>query len=138
MAHMEKRGSCLCGAVTLTLEIEQPVVSACHCATCRKWGGGPLLVVEGKAARFNSERNVRVYASSEWAERGFCSECGTHLFYRLKSADMYAVPAGVLEGEDSWRFESQVFIEAKPDYYCFANQTRELTGEQLFAEFGQS
>lgn len=136
MADREKHGSCLCGAVTLTLHLTAATLSACHCATCRKWGGGPLLAAEGTAAQFSGEQHLRVYASSQWAERGFCAECGSHLFYRLKRGGLYAVPVGILDGEEAWRFDSQIFIDAKPDYYCFANQTRELTGEQVFAEFG--
>lgn len=138
MADLEKHGSCLCGAITLTLHLAEPTISACHCTICRKWGGGPLLVAEGEDAHFTGEQHLRVYASSDWAERGFCGECGSHLFYRLKSGGLYAVPVGVLDGDVAWRFESQIFIDAKPDYYCFANQTRELTGEQVFAEFGQT
>ncbi|MCW2291749.1 hypothetical protein M2262_001799 [Pseudomonas sp. BIGb0408] len=135
MAHLEKHGSCLCGAVSLTLHVTATNVSACHCTTCRKWGGGPLLVVEGETAHFTGQRHVRTYASSEWAERAFCVECGTHLFYRLTNGGFYAVPVGLLDGDENWQFESQVFIDAKPAYYCFANQTRELTGEQLFAHY---
>jgi hypothetical protein len=40
---------------------------------------------------------VRTYASSEWAERGFCSQCGTHLFYRVIKGEFYAVPVGLLQ-----------------------------------------
>jgi len=32
---------------------------------------------------FAGEENVAVYKSSDWAERGFCKQCGTHLFYRF-------------------------------------------------------
>jgi len=47
------------------------------------------------------------------------------------------VPVGLLDGYDDWQFDSQIFVESRPAYYCFANQTRELTGEQVFAEFEQ-
>ncbi|TBU88305.1 GFA family protein [Phytopseudomonas dryadis] len=138
-ATQEKHGRCLCGAVGISISTAQLTVSACHCATCRKWGGGPLMVVESETPpRISGEQQVRVHASSDWAERGFCGQCGSHLFYRLKAGGFHAIPVGLLDGDEAWRFELQVFIDAKPAYYCFANQTRNLTGEELFAQHGQA
>jgi len=33
--------------------------------------------------------------------------------------------------------DSEIFIEEKPAWYCFANQTRQLTGAEAFAEHGE-
>ncbi|MGH8639654.1 MAG: GFA family protein, partial [Burkholderiales bacterium] len=81
------------------------------------------------------EDNVSVYASSAWAERGFCRQCGTHLFYRLKQGPRYFVPAGVLGDGEPWAHTHQRFIDEKPDFYSFANPTTNLTGAELFAQF---
>ena len=32
-------------------------------------------------------------------------------------------------------FDHQVFIDEKPDYYSFANETKDMTGQELFAMF---
>ena len=32
-------------------------------------------------------------------------------------------------------FDHQIFVDKRPDYYCFANKTREQTGAEVFAEF---
>ena len=45
-AHNHARGTCLCGAVTVSVSQPAASVGACHCRMCRKWGGGPLLAVE--------------------------------------------------------------------------------------------
>lgn len=82
-----------------------------------------------------SGRQPSVHDSSAWAQRGFCGQCGTHLYYRLKAQDAYAVSVGVLEGDEAWQFDEQIFIEQKPAWYCFANQTRELTGAQVFDQY---
>lgn len=134
--EMNQGGTCLCGNVSLSAKPKSRHVGACHCAMCRKWGGGPLLVVDCEALTIEGDEHVGVYSSSDWAERGFCKACGTHLFYRLKEGGLYAVPVGVFDGDNDWELVQQVFIDSKPDYYSFAEQTRNLTGEELFAQFG--
>lgn len=41
-----KKGSCLCGSVTLKVQIESETFDVCHCSMCRKWGGGPAFTVD--------------------------------------------------------------------------------------------
>jgi hypothetical protein len=106
---------------------------------CRKWGGGPLLAVEcGSAVRFDSTDAISVFNSSDWAERGFCSKCGSHLFYRLKKEGHYVVPAGLLDGGEQWHLDQQIFIDEKPSFYAFANTTKNLSGAEVFAQYGAS
>lgn len=133
---MEKQGKCLCGASRFTVEIDAMSVNACHCGMCRRWGGGPLLAVHCSSALSWQGDRPSVYESSDWAERGFCSRCGTHLFYRLKADGSCAVPVGVLDDDSGWQLDLQIFIEEKPAYYCFGNQTRMLTGEEAFQALG--
>ena len=126
-------GRCLCGAVSLAFTQSAPVVGACHCSVCRRWGGGPFLSVEGhEAPTIKGEEHVSIYSSSDWAERGFCSRCGSHLFYRLKSAPFYAVSAGLFAASGDWPLKLQVFIDQKPANYSFSESTRTMTGEEVF------
>ena len=127
------QGNCLCGAVTLHLRHKKPSMSACHCSICRRWSGGPFMTLEcHEAPQIDGIEHVSTYASSEWAERGFCSRCGTHLFYRLIKNEFYAVPVGLFEEGVNWPFKLQVFVDQKPSNYQFANATREMTGEEVF------
>jgi hypothetical protein len=129
-------GKCLCQKVGFTVSEVKPHVDACHCSTCRKWSGGPLLAVESDSeVAFTGEAHITVFDSSEWAERGFCSNCGTHLFYRLKNTTHYAMPVGLFEGAENFTFTTQIFTEEKPSYYDFANKTKMMTGEEVFAAF---
>jgi hypothetical protein len=130
------KGSCLCGAVNLSTTSINPHVAACHCSTCRKWGGSSLLAVEcGRDVSFSGEENIGVYPSSDWAERGFCNKCGSHLFYRLKENNHHYIPVGIFDNSKDFVFDLQVFIEEKPEYYSFANETKNMTGSELFAMF---
>lgn len=133
-ATTTRHGQCLCGAVRLTANKASNSAGACHCGMCRRWTGGPLLAVDcGTDVTIEGEADVAVYPSSDWAERGFCRVCGSHLFYRLKGNGQYMVPPGLLDGD--FVFDHQVFIDEKPAYYSFANETENLTGEELFAKY---
>lgn len=134
-----KSGRCLCGAVSFTSSSLSTRVSACHCAMCRKWGGGPFMEVDcGSDIDFEGVDAIKVYNSSDWAERGFCQHCGSHLFYRLKESRQHMVPVGLFDQQDDLVFENQVFIDKKPSYYCFSNNTEEMTEAEILALFASS
>ncbi|MGI3132031.1 GFA family protein [Halopseudomonas pachastrellae] len=140
MTHAKPlEGRCLCGAVSVSAILSHRDLGACHCTTCRRWGGGPLLAVECEdQVTFSGEAQIGVYASSDWAERGFCKVCGTHLFYRLREQAFYALPVGLFDEQQGWDLNREVFIDQKPSYYGFAQPTLQLTGEELFALHGAS
>jgi hypothetical protein len=132
----EAKGSCLCGATRFTAKKVSENVGACHCGMCRKWGGGPLMAVDcGTEVSFEGEENISVYNSSEWAERGFCQQCGSHLFYRLKGSQQHMMPAGLFDDKENFIFKAQVFIDKKPSFYSFANETAEMTEAEIFAKY---
>lgn len=135
-SETEHHGTCLCGAVRVAAKTKSNSIGACHCTMCRKWGGGPLFSVECESeVDFEGAEHVSTFNSSEWAERGFCQKCGTHLFYRLKQEGHYAIPVGLFDGGDEWRLTEQIFIDQKPSFYSFAEKTKELTGEEAFAQY---
>lgn len=133
---IKANGSCLCGATRTTAKNVSKNVGACHCGMCRKWAGGPLMAVDcGTDVSFEGEENISVFDSSDWAERGFCSKCGSHLFYRLKESNQYIMPVGLFEDDNRFVFDHQVFIEEKPSFYRFANETKDMTGAEVFAKY---
>ena len=135
----KQTGSCLCGAVRFTKNNPNTKVGACHCSMCRKWGGGPYMEVNcGTDISFEGEDSISVYNSSEWAERGFCKNCGSHLFYRLKASQEHMVAAGLFDDQEHFVFESQVFIDKKPSFYSFSNKTKDMTEAEIFEMFGSS
>ncbi|RMF24872.1 MAG: GFA family protein [Cyanobacteria bacterium J083] len=130
------KGSCLCGAVKLSTTRVNKHLGACHCRICRKWGGSALLAVECRSeVNFSGAENIGIYPSSAWAERGFCRQCGSHLFYRLKQNHQYYIPVGIFENSEDFIFDHQLFIDHKPAYYTFANETKNMTGAEVFAQF---
>ena len=132
----EKKGSCLCGEIRVVAKAASKLVGACHCKMCAKWAGGPLLAVDcGSDVSFEGHENISVFNSSAWAERGFCKMCGTNLFYRLKDNNQYIMPIGLFNDCEGVVFDHQIFIEEKPSFYSFANETKNMTGEEVFAQF---
>jgi hypothetical protein len=133
------KGQCLCGAVQISTPSKPQRVGACHCTMCRQWSGGPFLGIDcGSEVVFDGADNIGVYESSEWAERGFCRQCGSHLFYRFKQDNRYFVPIGLLETCEDVVFDHQVFIDEKPEYYSFSDKTHNLTGAEVFAMFAST
>lgn len=130
----KKQASCLCGAVVLQVGSLANVFTACHCDMCKRWGG-IWVAVECNDVSINSPGDIHVYSSSEWAERGFCKLCGTHLFYKGKDADSYFVPVGLFPETEVFEFNRQIFIDRKPDYYCFSNSTQELKESEVLEQF---
>ena len=117
---MNGTGQCLCGAVKFTATDVESRVHACHCSVCRKWSGGPGLAASVGSVSFEGEENISRYGSSEWAERGFCSICGSNLFYLLKPS-RYIIEAGLFDEQD-FELESEIFCADKPGWYEFAGE----------------
>ncbi len=129
-------GRCLCGAVGFKVTVVSQKLVACHCNMCRRWGGGPLFAVDcGTDVKFAGENEIGRFDSSQWAERGFCQRCGTHLFYHLKQSGQYLMPVGLFDDPQGIVFDSQVFVDEKPDYYSFSNVTHDMTGAEVFAKY---
>jgi len=128
-------GKCLCGAITVTAPNKQEI-DACHCSMCRRWGGGPALgLAVGPDVKVDGVDKLKTYRSSDWAERAFCGECGSHIYYKLLPTGDFFLPAGLFQEGMEFEFKEQIFIDRKPGYYDFANQTLNLTEAEVFAKF---
>jgi hypothetical protein len=71
----------------------------CHCRMCQKAFGGyfaPLASVPLTDFAW-LKGTPGVFHSSEAAERGFCRDCGTPLFFRYVDRDRIAVSLGSLD-----------------------------------------
>jgi hypothetical protein len=89
----------------------------------------------GSDVQIEGIEHLKVYQSSDWAERAFCGDCGTHVFYRLLPTQEHFLPAGLFQDVTDFEFTEQIFIDQKPSYYDFANQTMNLTEAEVFAKF---
>lgn len=128
-------GHCLCGTVTIKATPSMRHVEACHCDMCRRWGGIAFLSVQcGSNVRFAGKDHIARYRSSDWAERGFCTKCGSNLFYRFIPADNYSFPAGLFDDLGGMTLTEEIFVDEQPGYYSFAQDTLRKTGAEIMAE----
>lgn len=81
-------GSCLCGAVRFHAELPSKWVAHCHCSLCRRAHGAAFVTWVGMEATRctidDGRETLRWYASTPSAERGFCSHCGSMMFFRAE------------------------------------------------------
>ena len=111
-------GGCQCGAVRYALYAE-PDVGICHCRMCQKATGGLFLASAGvPLAQFAwTGGQPAVFQSSSVAERGFCRECGTPLFFRYLAKDTIDVTIGSLDDPAAAKPASQVGVESRVPWW---------------------
>ncbi len=127
-------GGCLCGAVRFSAEPKDRTMGVCHCSMCRRWSGGVYMAVECEGGvAIDDETAVGVYRSSGYGERVFCKACGTSLMWRMQDGSHHSVSAQAFDDPSLFEFTSEIFIDEKPGNYAFANQTRKMTGAEVFA-----
>ncbi|GAA4043181.1 GFA family protein [Parerythrobacter jejuensis] len=102
---------------------------------CRRWCGSAYLAVQSDGrAEFTGEEHIGRFQSSDWAERGFCTRCGSNLYYRFLPTGAYSFLAGLFDDLGSMELGDQIFIDEKPHYYDFAQDTPKKTGAEVIAE----
>ena len=130
------KGSCLCGACTLTATPKSMKMGACHCSMCRKWSGGVLLAFDCSGSVEIAEGSpVGSYRASEWGERLFCSKCGSVLLWQTQDGTHQSASIQLFEDPGAFEFDSQIFIDRKPANYAFANETKTMTEAEVMAMF---
>jgi hypothetical protein len=110
-------GHCLCRAVRYEIDAPTLFTAHCHCGYCREAHGAAFVTWVGAATeRFRlvaGADRLRWYASSPQSERGFCSVCGSTLFFRstLCPGEVHVTRAS-LPAE----------IDREPQLHCFHDQ----------------
>ena len=115
-------GCCLCGAVTIVVAgALEHAPEACHCVQCRKQSSHFFAAVNVRrsALEVRGEDKVSWYASSDQVERGFCSSCGSVLFWKpnIEDYEYTAVAMGVFDSPTGVHLSKHTFVGDKGDYY---------------------
>lgn len=116
-------GSCLCGAVGFEVAGDLPAPDACHCAQCRKQSGHfwASTDVSRETLTLDGEASIRWYQSSEKVQRGFCSICGSFLFWDPIGRSSIAIAMGAFDKPTQTALGMHIFVADKGDYYEIAD-----------------
>lgn len=116
-------GACLCGELRFEYEPPSLWCAHCHCSLCQRAHGAPVVTWVGVAVpRFSltADSTLRWYASSADSERGFCTACGSTLFFRSARwpGEIHIVRTNI-EGNVDRVPEMHVHCESRAGWFPF-------------------
>lgn len=131
--HVNLTGGCACGAVRFEVDGEVRPVIGCHCETCRKTSGHYWAATQayGDNLRMVEDRGLKWFASSSFARRGFCTECGSSLFFRRNDADRVSIAAGSLDSPTGLSLVEHICTAEASDYYTIDAALSQHAGNQV-------
>lgn len=115
-------GGCLCGAIRYEANADPFWSGYCHCRTCQRATGGPFgLFVDFRREELKfTKGNPKIFHSTPWGERGFCSDCGSPIWmgyrgdYMSKDRlELIGIYVGSLDRPDIARPTEHQGIEAQ-------------------------
>ena len=128
----EHTGGCLCGTVRYVVRGPLRDVVNCHCGQCRRTHGhfGAYTWTERQNLTMLTDLGLKWYQSSPWARRGFCSECGSSLFWeRIDDPENgLAIAAGTLDLPTGLRTVRHIFVADAGDYYTIPDGLEKIPG----------
>ena len=123
-------GHCYCGTVGIIIKEYGDFVYTCHCDECRRINSGPVLSIDpGPKENLEFAHGSEMITTyfDENIERGFCSVCGTTLFWHNPEDNHYCMNAELFDDIiKNASFNLELFYDMKPEYYTFAGQRKKL------------
>lgn len=121
-------GSCFCK--TVKYEVKGPLrdVVNCHCNQCTKLNGnyGPHSKAHKVNITVTNKEKVTWFKISNNARRGFCSKCGSGLFWEQYQQDAIGIIAGSLDQPTRLKTIAHIFVKEKPDFYEIADDIQQF------------
>lgn len=135
MTGHEIAGQCLCGAVTVTARVDNPRVRACHCDMCRQHNSGPFFSLETLAGSVSVEGPAILFKSSDWGGRGFCSTCGSTLWYEMTEDGVRNLSAGLFPDAGGGTLAVEYFVDKCPQGYSLSGEHTKMTTRETLEMF---
>jgi hypothetical protein len=126
-------GSCLCGEVQFEVRLPTKWCAHCHCSLCRRAHGAAFVTwfgVERSAFEVIGGLAALVwYRSSDKARRGFCSTCGSTLFFESERwPDEMHVALALMHGAIDREPAAHVFFDSHVSWFEPQDELRRLGG----------
>ncbi len=126
----EFTGGCQCGRVRYRATMEPEGVNYCHCRMCQRAVGNLFAALAGvRRDRLEWTAGApAIFESSSSAERGFCRDCGTPLFFRYKASENCNLTVGSFDHPERLKPELHYGIESRVPWHAIGdNLPREPT-----------
>jgi len=114
-------GGCLCGAVRFEVTPPTKWCAHCHCSLCRRAHGAAFVTwfgVDRTAFELVAGADaLSWYQSTPEARRGFCSQCGSTIFFESERwADEVHIALAHMEGPIDRSPQAHVFYDTHVDW----------------------
>ncbi|MBO6719269.1 MAG: GFA family protein [Rhizobiaceae bacterium] len=131
---MSISGGCQCGAVRYRVEGELSNPHLCHCRMCQKAAGNYFMPLAGAPReRISVTRGEPGwFHSSDIVRRGFCTMCGTPLFFDPVDSEHLLVTLGSLDDPSRYRPVSEDSVESRVHFLAEWANTRQKVTEDDF------
>lgn len=113
-------GGCQCGAVRYHATSMLDNAHLCHCRMCQKAVGNlfAALVAAPREALTWTRGEPARFRSSAHVDRGFCSSCGTPLFFEDTSSNRVNLTIGSLDTPEAFEPTGQCGTEARLSWFA--------------------
>ncbi len=106
---MKVDGGCHCGHLTYEAEIDESIVTVCHCTDCQNLAGTPFRVTahsfEGSFTLLTGKPKeyVKTGGSGNPRIQAFCAECGSQIYSTSvgEGPKVYNLRVGTIRQRDS-------------------------------------
>jgi hypothetical protein len=97
---------------------------------CQRLHGnfGPHSKARKVDITINNSDGLAWYKTSEVAQRGFCRECGSSLFWEPFELDSTGIIAGSLDGPTGLKTIGHIFVGEKADFYEIVDELPQFVG----------
>ncbi|RYP85022.1 GFA family protein [Nocardioides guangzhouensis] len=116
----DARGRCLCGGITYVVHGGLRDVVDCHCERCRRFTGHHMAATSAAVADLevvDADDLLRWFFPVPEAGYGFCSRCGSSLFWRSTGDPArWSIGAGTLEPPTGLRTVEAWWTSQASDY----------------------
>ncbi len=123
---MRRDGGCLCGGVRYQVQGELRPVMYCHCDQCRKTSGHFVAATACSPDQltFVEDGGLTWFRSSDIAERGFCSRCGSNLFWQPDHHRHMSIMAGTLDNSEGLAASAHIYVKDAACYTTLSDGLR--------------
>ena len=126
-------GSCLCGTIEFSASLPSKWCAHCHCSMCRKAHGAGYVTWVGfeqdRVSFTRGEDQLAWYESSPGAQRGFCRQCGSSLFFRSKRwAGELHIALGCINDAIDRQPQANVFFDKHVEWMPLDESLKQVDG----------